>query len=154
VSSVIGSVRDWLSAYRAYLEAKAPEREGAREAWAEATDRLTEFAGAQVMQPCLAGLDDRTLSSDLVIAAGRLAGLPLHAARLVDGRFVAESAGTVEYVPNIAVLSPKENTWEHPRTALCIVSDPDGDLSSAALECDGVAKRLQERRQSNAACER
>ena len=96
------------------------------------------------MQPCLTSLGDGTLDFSLIVAAGRLAGLPLHAARLADGRFVAECVGTVEYIPNLSVLSPKQEKWEHPKTALCVVSDPDADLTSAAPECDTILKILMQ----------
>ena len=144
VSDMMRPVWDWLSNYRKYLGSKGPDREDARAAWADATDRLLELVGPDVMQPCLASLSDSALDFSLIVAAGRLAGLPLHAARLADGRFVAESVGTVEYIPNLSVLSPKQEKWEHPKTALCVVSDPGADLASAAPECDAVAKTLMQ----------
>ena len=94
------------------------------------------------MQPCMDDLRDHALEFVLVIAAGRLAGLPLHATRLKDGRFVAESLSAVEYIPNLSVLSSAQEEWDFPKTALCVVSDPFEDLPSTATECKSVAESL------------
>src|SRR5439155_23971133 len=81
-------VRQWSSAYVDYLTAKGPERQDARVRWAEQTDALLEELRTSLMEPCLNALHDRNL--ELIIAAGRLAGLPLHAVPLAKGRSAIE----------------------------------------------------------------
>jgi hypothetical protein len=90
-SSMMRSVREWLSSYFSYLGTPVQDREEPRKKWAAETDRLLELLGPELMQPCMDDLGEHALEFVLVIAAGRLAGLPLHATRLKDGRFVAET---------------------------------------------------------------
>ncbi len=141
-SKMMRPVWEWLSAYGSYLHTPMQQREEARRTWADATDRLLEFLGPELMQPCLDSLGERALEFVLVMAAGRFAGLPLHATRLKDGRFVAESLSAVEYIPNLSVLSPTQEEWGSPKSALCVVSDPFKDLPTTALECKAVAESL------------
>lgn len=84
------------------------------------------------MQPGLSGASD--LNLELIIVAGRLAGLPLHAATLADGRFAVESIESVSYCPNISVLSSERHSWQKPPSALFVVSDLKENLMSAAKE--------------------
>src|SRR5258708_38050298 len=91
----------WSSAYLSYLEAKGAERARARRQRADRTDELLEALGGQLMQPALAGLDDG-LVIELIIAPGRLAGLPMHGEPLVGQRCVAEEVGSTVYVRRIA----------------------------------------------------
>lgn len=141
-SDMMSPVREWLSSYGSYLRRPIQQREEPRKAWADATDRLLEYLGPELMQPCLDNLGERALEFVLVMAAGRLAGLPLHATRLKDGRFVAECLGAVEYIPNLSVLSPAQEEWGSSNAALCVVSDPFEDLPSTAMECKAVAESL------------
>jgi CHAT domain-containing protein len=141
-SRMMRPVHEWLSSYFLYLRTPVQDREEPRKEWAAATDRLLELLGPELMQPCMDDLRDPALEFILVIAAGRLAGLPLHATRLKDGRFVAESLSAVEYIPNLSVLSPGREKWDFPKAALCVVSDPFEDLPSAATECKSVAESL------------
>lgn len=141
-SRMMRPVHEWLLNYFLYLRTPVQDREEPRKEWAAATDRLLELLGPELMQPCMGDLRDGALEFTLVIAAGRLAGLPLHASRLKDGRFVAESLSAVEYIPNLSVLSPGQEKWDFPRAALCVVSDPFEDLPSAATECKSVAESL------------
>jgi hypothetical protein len=80
---------------------------------------------------------------ELIISAGRLAGLPLHAVPLAEGRCAIESAGSCTYLPNIAVLSPSESKPEQPTSALFVVSDLEADLAAAAKECEAAAQQLK-----------
>jgi CHAT domain len=137
-----GQMGRWLASYSNYLRTPAPNRDGLRTAWAEETDRLIEFLGQQLMQPCLAKFGELPDGSELVIAAGRLAGMPLHAVRLADGRFVAEAFEVVEYIPNLSVLSPMPEESTLPASALCVVSDPFDDLPMTAAEGAEVARSL------------
>jgi CHAT domain len=134
-------VRQWSSAYIEYVTAKGPEREDARVRWAEQTDTLLRELSTNLMEPCLNALHDPNL--ELVISAGRLAGLPLHAVLLAEGRCAMESVGSCTYVPNIAVLSPSESKPEQPASALFVVSDLEADLAAAAKECEAAAQQLK-----------
>lgn len=126
-------VEDWSSAYGEYLLARGVERESARVRWAEQTDAILAKLSKNIMQPCLSAPTDPSI--ELIIVAGRLAGLPLHAATLSDGRFVTDGFASVTYCPNIAVLSSEPPVRQKPSTALFVVSDRDGDLVTAAKEC-------------------
>jgi hypothetical protein len=134
-------VRQWSSAYIDYLTAKGPERQDARIRWAEQTDTLLEELRTSLMEPCLNGLHDPNL--ELIISAGRLAGLPLHAVPFSEGRCAMESVGTCTYVPNIAVLSPSGSKPEQPGSALFVVSDLEADLAASAKECEAAAQQLK-----------
>jgi hypothetical protein len=134
--------RQWSSAYIDYHTAKGPEREDARVRWAEQTDALLGDLRVNLMEPCLNALHDSNL--ELIISAGRLAGLPLHAVPLAEGRCAMESVGSCTYVPNIAVLAPNESTPERPASALFVVSDVEADLAEAAKECEAAAQQLKQ----------
>jgi len=133
--------RQWSSAYIDYLTARGPEREDARVRWAEQTDTLVRELRTSLMEPCLNALHDPSL--ELIISAGRLAGLPLHAVPITEGRCVVESVGSCTYVPNIAVLSPNESKPEQPVSALFVVSDLEADLVAASKECEAAAQQLK-----------
>lgn len=132
----------WLSAYSDYLESNVAEREHARVRWAEQTDGILRGLSTSLMEPCLNSLHD--LNVELVISAGRLAGLPLHAVPLRPGRCLIESVGACTYVPNIAALTPSEGRPERPASALIVVSDLEGDLATAAEECQVAAAQLRQ----------
>ena len=133
--------RQWSSAYIEYLTAKGPERDDARVRWAEQTDTLLRELRTNLMEPCLNALHGSSL--ELIISAGRLAGLPLHAVPIVEGRCAVEIVGSCTYVPNIAVLSAGESKPEQPASALLVVSDSEADLAAAAKECEAVAQQLK-----------
>jgi hypothetical protein len=133
--------RQWSSAYIDYLAAKGPERQDARVRWAEETDALLGELRTSLMEPCLNALHDPNL--ELIISAGRLAGLPLHAVPLAEGRCAIENVGSCTYLPNIAVLSPSESKREQPASALIVVSDLEADLAAAAKECEAAAQQLK-----------
>jgi hypothetical protein len=135
-------MRAWLLSYSEYLRTPAPDRDAPRTAWAEETDRLIDFLSQELMQPCLTRFSELPDGSELVIAAGRLAGLPLHAVRLADGRFIAEAMEVVEYIPNLSILSPMPEALALPTSVLCVVSDPFDDLPMTEAEGAEVAKAL------------
>jgi hypothetical protein len=126
-------VDGWSSSYFDYLRAPDVEREDARVRWAKQTDALLFELSQNVMHACLAEPIDPSL--ELIIVAGRLAGLPLHAASLSDGRYVTESFASVTYCPNISALSSEVLAWQKPSHPLFVVSDPEGDLTTTAKEC-------------------
>lgn len=140
-ATVLEWVREWSQAYTSFRRLKGPQREEARIQWAASTDKLLAEVAQSVMKPCIDGLKEQTL--ELIIAAGRLAGLPLHAAMVEEGRSLVESVDSVAYVPNIAALSVEQDLWAPPASALCVVSDIAKDLPSAARETEEVARRLQ-----------
>lgn len=135
-------VSQWSKDYIDFLEANGPEREHARVRWAEQTDALLRELSTRLMKPGLNALLDPSL--ELVISAGRLAGLPLHAVPLAEGRCALESVGGCTYVPNIAVLSPSKSKLEQPASALFVVSDLEADLPAAAKECEAAAQQLRQ----------
>jgi len=140
-SAVRRWVSQWSLAYIGYLTAKGPERQDARVRWAEQTDALLGELRASLMEPCLNALHDPNL--ELIISAGRLAGLPLHAVPIAEGRSAIESVGACTYLPNIAVLAPSESKSEQPGSALFVVSDLEADLAAAAKECEAAAQQLK-----------
>lgn len=142
ISTMLEPVRGWLSSYFSYLKAPARDRTAPRKEWAEAADRLLALIGPALMRPCLDRLTDDATELTLLIAAGRLAGLPLHAARLKSGRYLAETLAAVEYLPNVSVLSSMPEQPIVTESALCVVSDPFEDLPSTAKECNDVADSL------------
>ncbi len=144
MATVLKWVQDWSTSYLGYITAAGNERIAARKQWADRTEKLLQVVGEQLMQPALADLKDEKLAIELVIVPGRLAGLPLHAARLSNGCSVVESVGSAVYAPNVGVLSSESDNSEPPRAALCVLSDPRADLPMAAAECASVASTLQE----------
>ncbi len=143
-TKILQPVRNWLSSYFSYLKAPAHARATPRKEWAATADRLLDLLGPALMQPCLDKLADDATEFTLLIAGGSLAGLPLHATRLKNGRYVVETLATVEYLPNISVLSPKAEEPAATTSALCVVSDPFGDLPSTIAECKDVAGFLRQ----------
>ena len=133
-------VDEWSSSYFDYLRVPDVEREGARVLWAAQTDALLFELSRNVMQPCLAQPIDPGM--ELIIVAGRLAGLPLHAASLSDGRYVTESFASITYCPNISVLSSEVLAWQKPSRPLFVVSDREGDLLTAAKECQLAIEKV------------
>jgi len=135
-------VSTWLASYSEYLLANSTDRTEARRQWADRTDEILQLLGDHLMQPALANLADGKGVSEIIIVPGRLAGLPIHAAPLKDGRSLTEHIGSVVYVPNIGVLSSENDDWNPPKTALCVLSDPREDLHLTAAECASVAAAL------------
>jgi hypothetical protein len=109
------------------------ERDDARVRWAAQTDTLLSNLSQSLLQPSLA--EPVGAGLELVVVAGRLAGLPLHAATFSDGRYVAESFDSVTYCPNISALPSEQLTWQKPSSPLFVVSDRAEDLTTAAREC-------------------
>lgn len=135
-----GWVDQWSLAYFEYLKAPVLKRDDARVRWARQTDDLLTELSRNLMQPCLSpGIAP---GMELIIVAGRLAGLPFHAATLADGRYAAEAFDSVTYCPNISVLSPEILSWEKPSSPMFVVSDPERDLMSAAKECQLVIEKI------------
>lgn len=145
-ATVLKWVQEWSKSYSIYLKSSGTNRDHARQEWADQTSTLLQDVGRNLMQPCLSTLDEKNLVTQLIIAAGRLAGVPLHAAPLDEGTCIAERVASAVYVPNIAVLSPEESSSAPPASALCVLSDPKLDLPLAAVECESVAKSLQQDR--------
>lgn len=135
-----GWVEQWSSAYFGYLQAPVLERDDARVRWARQTDDLLIELSRNLMRPCL--FPEIAPGIELIIVAGRLAGLPLHAVALADGRYAAEAFESVGYCPNISVLSPEILSWQEPSSPMFVVSDPDRDLLSAAKECHFVIEKI------------
>jgi len=135
VSSTVASVwvAKWSSAYLDYLQAPMLEKYEARIRWAKQTDELLIELSHNLIQPCLSR--EVAPGTELIIVAGRLAGLPFHAATLPNGRCAAEAFDSVIFCPNISVLTPDTLTWQAPSSPLFVVSDREGDLMSAAREC-------------------
>jgi CHAT domain len=130
----------WSSAYFEYLQAPALERDDARVRWAKQTDDLLAELSRNLLQPCLPA--EIAPGMELIIIAGRLAGLPLHAAAFSDGRYAAEAFDSVTYCPNISVLCPEILSWQKPSSPMFVVSDREGDLMSAAKECQLAIEKI------------
>lgn len=126
-------VDQWSSAYFEYLQAPVLEKDEARAQWAKQTDDLLTELSQNLIQPCLPA--EIVPGTELIVVAGRLAGLPLHATTLTDGRYAAEAFDSVTFCPNISVLSPDILSWQRPSSPMFVVSDREGDLISAAREC-------------------
>jgi CHAT domain-containing protein len=133
-------VDGWSSAYFGYLKAPKLERDDARVRWATQTDALLIELSQNLMQPCFPQQIAPRL--ELIIVAGRLAGLPIHAATLSDGRYAAEAFDSVTYCPNISVLSPEKLCWQKPSSPMFVLSDHEGDLKLAAKECQLAIEKI------------
>jgi CHAT domain-containing protein len=140
-ATVLRWIRDWSQAHTSFRRLRGPQREEARIQWAASTDKLLAEMAQSVVKPCIDGLKEENI--ELIIAAGILAGLPLHAATVEEGRSLVESFDSVAYLPNIAALSVEQEIWAPPASALCVVSDLAKDLPSAARETEVVSRRLQ-----------
>jgi hypothetical protein len=130
----------WSSAYFEYLQAPVLEKNEARARWAKQTDDLLTELSQNLIQPCLSG--EVAPGTELIIVAGRLAGLPFHATTLTDGRCAAEAFDSVTFCPNISVLSPDTLAWRKPSSPMFVVSDREGDLISAASECQLAIEKI------------
>ena len=133
-------VDQWSLAYFEYLQAPILEKDEARARWAKQTDDLLTELSQNLMQPCLS--TEIVPGTELIIVAGRLAGLPFHATTLTDGRCAAEAFDSVTFCPNISVLSPDALSWRTPSSPMFVVSDREGDLISAARECQLAIEKI------------
>jgi hypothetical protein len=133
-------VDEWSLAYFGYLKAPELERDDARVRWANQTEALLIELSQNLMQSCFP--QQVAPGMELIIVAGRLAGLPLHAATLSDGRYAAEAFDSVTYCPNISVLSPEKLCWRKPTSPMFVLSDLEGDLMLAAKECQLAIEKI------------
>jgi len=133
-------INQWSSAYFEYLQAPVLEKDEARARWAKQTDSLLVELSQNVIRPCLSA--EVIPGTELIIVAGRLAGLPFHATMLSDGRWAAEAFESVTFCPNISVLSPDTLCWQKPSSPMFVVSDREGDLISAARECQLAIEKI------------
>ena len=98
----------------------------------------------RTLAPLAEKLGEQGSGLDLLIVPGALAGLPVHAARLGDEPIYRRFVRTV-YEPTLAAPGLGQRDWHHPRTALCILSDPSSErrrLMAAPKETLEVAAAL------------
>jgi CHAT domain len=127
----------------AYLASRgAPEH---RVAWHHALDEITAWLWDAVMGPLITGLGER--SRVRVVAAGRLAVLPLHVAWTPDARRptarrYALDELTISFAPNARSLAGRRGTPVPARGALALVEPrpvPAGPLPGAQFEALAMA---------------
>lgn len=124
----------WWARYLAHrdaLDEGDEARAAAHErAWAEAGGELALELGSRLLEPIAAGLDRTFEGRVLLLAPGRLSGLPFAAARVGGGPLVAQVKGLAQ-IASLAELPAGPLPSPRPRRALCVLADPGGPGSTA-----------------------
>ena len=136
----------WWSRYLAFREAEqrgrprqARERE---QAWVEASNRLVADLGGQLLEPIIGGLKLSLEGRVVLLAPGRLTGVPLGAARL-GGKALAQRVGGLAQVSSLLALPAGPLPSPRPRRALCVLANPEAEASETTpLEELGDVVRL------------
>lgn len=125
-------------AYRSALDEGHAELAAAHErAWVEAGRELAEELGARLLEPVALGLDRALEGRVLLLAPGRLSGLPFAAARVGGGPLVAHVKGLAQ-LASLAELPTGPLPSPRPRRALCVLADA-GEPSSGESGADASA---------------
>lgn len=123
-------------AHRSALDEGHAELAAAHErAWVEAGRELAGELGARLLEPVALGLDRTLAGRVLLLAPGRLSGLPFAAARVGGGPLVAHVRGLAQ-IASLAELPTGPLPCPRPRRALCVLADPG---ASAPVERGGGA---------------
>ncbi|WP_394844957.1 CHAT domain-containing protein [Pendulispora brunnea] len=136
---------DWWRAWSRWREASAPDKHHRYAEWNASTEALLALVSERLLGASLSAsmIDGR----DLVVIAGRLSGIPFHAAR-VGGTRLLLRARSVAYATSLARLPGREIRWRAPRSALCVLSDPttsgQASLDASPGELLRVAQRLSQ----------
>jgi CHAT domain-containing protein len=132
----------YLGAYAAW---RANSRNtAARAAWHAALDVTTGWLWHELMAPVVTELRAQGVTRAVLIPAGLLGLLPLHAAWTEDsttstGRRYALDELTLAYAPNASALAVAHDTAASvPPSALLAVDNPDGSLVFSAQEVDAA----------------
>ena len=129
-------------AHRSALDEGHAELAAAHErAWVEAGRELAGELGARLLEPVALGLDRTLAGQVLLLAPGRLSGLPFAAARVGGDPLVAHVRGLAQ-IASLAELPTGPLPCPRPRRALCVLADPgastpverDAGASAAPLE--------------------
>ncbi|MCA9648957.1 MAG: CHAT domain-containing protein [Myxococcales bacterium] len=119
--------RGQLAVEEARGGARAPELE---RAWEDANDRLAADIGRRLLDPALASLGCSLDGRRVLLAAGRVAGLPLAAAR-VGAKALVERVEGLALVPSLTALPRRSIVAHKPRRALCVLVEEQLDAAAA-----------------------
>lgn len=103
------------------------------EQWMEANARLLAELGRRLLEPALAALGTSVRDRVLLIAPGRVCGLPLGAAR-IGGRPLVEEVGGLALVASLADLPGSALPSSKPERALCVVDEPTEVAAAVTAE--------------------
>lgn len=127
----------WWASYLAHREALARGDEALaaahERAWSEAGGGLAAELGARLLEPVIAGLGRSLDGRALLLAPGRLSGLPFAVAR-VSGQPLVARVKALAHLASLAELPHGALPSPRPRRALCVMDEPDGPTMVAALE--------------------
>lgn len=139
------SMPGWWARYLAYRDALDEGHEAlaaaCERAWAEAGGELAVELGARLLEPALVGLDRALEGRVLLLAAGRLSGLPFAAAR-VGGRPLVAHVKGLALIASLAELPVGPLPSPRPRRALCVLTDPDASAAAPLEELHDVVRLL------------
>lgn len=143
----------WWTHYLAYRDALAAGREDeaatSERAWADAARELSLDLGARLLEPVAVGLGRALAGRLLLLAPGRLSGLPFAAARIGGEPLVANIKGLAQ-IASLAELPAGALPTAQPRRALCVLADPVHDaVATAAIDELADAVRLLGSGQAN-----
>jgi CHAT domain-containing protein len=134
--------KTWFSAYR-----QAPRNQ---QGWFDAIDYGTRQLWDWVMAPIVSHLQQRSLQHAILIPAGYLSFLPLHAAWTEDatkplGRCYAFEEIALTYAPNALSLGTARTVASNtPSTSLFAINNPTEDLRGASYEVQNAINAFRQ----------
>jgi CHAT domain len=138
----------WWAHHLAYRDALDEGREAEaaahERAWVAAGHELAAELGARLLEPLAVALARPLTERILLLAPGRLSGLPLGAARIAGEPLVAHVKGLAQ-LASLAELPAGPLPDPRPRRALCVVADPeraDAAATTAVEELQDVVRLL------------
>ncbi|MEM7157138.1 MAG: CHAT domain-containing protein [Myxococcota bacterium] len=133
----------WWRRYLALQQAVGAERKDCERAWIEATVKLARDLGERLWAPALAAVSRSIDGRLVVLAPGRLTGLPFATAR-IDGKPLLHRARGLLLAPSLAELPQQSFVAQKPQKALCVVADADSteDPAIAVEELQDVVRLL------------
>ncbi len=133
----------WWRRYLTHRESALrgrPEQASEHErAWVEASGRLVADLGTHLLEPIARELSITYDAKIVLLAPGRLTGLPLAAARIGNKTLVQNARGLAQ-ISSLAMLPAGPLPSPRPRRALCVLASPQS--SSSPLEELGDVVRL------------
>ena len=133
----------WRRRYLALQKATGSERKDCERAWMEANIKMARDLGERLWEPALAALSHSVDDRLVVLASGRLTGLPFATAR-IDGKPLLQRVRGLLLVPSLAELPATSFVAQKPQKALCVLADADAteDPDIAVEELQDVVRLL------------
>lgn len=129
----LGWWRRHLAHRQATLDADDEQVHACERAWVEAGATLAKELGSRLLEPIAAGLGLSFGDRALLLAPGRLSGLPFGAARVGGDALVAQVAGLVR-IASLADLPAGPLPDPRPGRALCVLADAHANPPAAVLD--------------------